>query len=149
VYSSFVFYNARKIIFDMDNGKPYEVELGKQTLDFSGGVGNFSKFSNPSSSLEVKFEKMIKNDATYQALKDDDEAWSNKIEYSFYNHDSAVETINSLPDTSAFLATQEGITNTIKFKGTMGSLTDGGAINTLTEEEIAVATAKGWTVSFV
>lgn len=67
---------------------------------------------------------------------------------SVYNHDSAVETINSLPDTSAYLATAGG-TNTIKFKGEAGSATDGGAINTMTEEEIAVATAKGWTVSFV
>ena len=46
------------------------------------------------------------------------------------------------------LATAGG-TNTIKFKGDSGSATDGGAINTLTEEEIAVATAKGWTVSLV
>lgn len=67
---------------------------------------------------------------------------------SVYNHDSAVETINSLPDTSAYLASAGG-TNTIKFKGDSGSATDGGAINTLTEEEIAVATAKGWTVTLV
>ena len=65
------------------------------------------------------------------------------MSYSRYNHDSAVETINSLPDTSAYG------TNTIKFKGSAGSATDGGAINTLTEEEIAVATAKGWTVSLI
>ena len=67
---------------------------------------------------------------------------------SKYNHTSAVETINSLPDTSTYLATTSG-TNTIIFKGEAGSATDGGAINTMTEEEIAVATAKGWTVSFV
>jgi hypothetical protein len=42
-----------------------------------------------------------------------------------------------------------GGTNTIKFKGASGAKTDGGAINTLTEEEIAVAAAKGWTVSLV
>jgi hypothetical protein len=65
-----------------------------------------------------------------------------KVDYARYNHDSAVNTINSLPDTSAYG------TNTIKFRGIAGSATDGGAINTLTEEEIAVATAKGWTVSF-
>jgi hypothetical protein len=65
------------------------------------------------------------------------------VNYSRYNHDSAVETINSLPDTSAYG------TNTIKFKGASGALTDGGAINTLTEEEIAVAAAKGWTVTLV
>jgi hypothetical protein len=67
--------------------------------------------------------------------------------YSRYNHDSAVETINSLPDTSAYLA-ENGGTNTIQFNSVSGKLTDGGAINTLTEEEIAVAVARGWTVSF-
>ncbi len=73
--------------------------------------------------------------------------WTDKLAYSRYNHDSAVNTINSLPDTSAYLASAGG-TNTIKFKGESGSATNGGAINTLTEEEIAVATAKGWTVTF-
>ena len=67
---------------------------------------------------------------------------------SVYNHDSAVETINSLPDTSAYIASAGG-TNTIQFTGASGSATAGGAINTLTEEEIAVATAKGWTVTLV
>ena len=65
---------------------------------------------------------------------------------SVYNHDSAVETINSLPDTSAYLASAGG-TNTIQFRRDSGSATAGGAIGNLTEEEIAVATAKGWTVS--
>jgi hypothetical protein len=76
-------------------------------------------------------------------LKNDPDWYSSKVEYSRYNHDSAVNTINSLPDTSAYG------TNTIKFKGAAGSATDGGAINTLTEEEIAVAAVKGWTVTFV
>ena len=70
------------------------------------------------------------------------------VPYSRYNHDSAVETINSLPDTSGYLSANGG-TNTIKFEGAAGSKTDGGAINTLTEEEIAVAAAKGWTVTLV
>lgn len=90
-------------------------------------------------------DKEVKNDATYQALKNDPDWFSNNIAYSRYNHDSAVETINSLPDCSEY-AESQGI-NTIKFKGNLGSKTDGGAINTLTEEEIAVATAKGWTVT--
>lgn len=66
---------------------------------------------------------------------------------SVYNHVSAVETINSLPDTSAFLA-EAGGTNTIKFKSDQGTNTEGGAIGNLTAEEIAVAAAKGWTVVF-
>lgn len=91
----------------------------------------------------------IYDDATYAANKDNPNAYvagtsAEEIwKYSLYNHDSAVETINSLPDFST------GSTNTIKFKGEAGMYTDGGAINTLTEDEIAVATAKGWTVQLV
>ena len=81
-------------------------------------------------------------------MKNDPDSWSNSLDYSKYNHDSAVETINSLPDTSAYIATAGG-TNIIKFEGASGAKTDGGAINTLTEEEIAVAAAKGWTVTLV
>ena len=94
----------------------------------------------------------IYDDATYQLNKDNPNAYvsgykaENPIQYSRYNHDSAVETINSLPDCSAYCGADM---NTIKFKGEAGSATEGGAINTLTEEEIAVATAKGWTVSLV
>ena len=106
----------------------------------------------------ITLDKAIYNDETYALLKDDPDSFciansyssGNKdyrcYDYSRYNHDSAVATINSLPDTSAYLATAGG-TNTIKFKGAAGAKTDGGAINTLTQEEIAVATAKGWTVS--
>lgn len=84
------------------------------------------------------------DDTSYQALKDHPDWWTTDINYSRYNHDSAVNTLNSLPDCSSL-----SITMTVKFKGASGALTDGGAINTLTEEEIAVATAKGWTVTLV
>lgn len=93
-------------------------------------------------------DKQVIDATTYEALKNDSDWWTTDIAYSRYNHDSAVATINSLPDTSAYLATAGG-TNIIEFKGTSGSATDGGAINTLTEEEIAVATAKGWTVALI
>lgn len=73
--------------------------------------------------------------------------YAQNSEYSVYNHDSAVETINSLPDTSAFLA-EVGGTNTIQFYSNQGANTEGGAIGNLTAEEIAVAAAKGWTVAF-
>ena len=117
------------------------------------GVGTLTNYvasidfiTNYSSGITA--DKLVTDDTTYQALKNDPDWFSTKVEYSRYNHDSAVNTINSLPDTSAYLATAGG-TNTIKFKGAAGSKTDGGAINTLTEAEIAVATAKGWTVTFV
>lgn len=91
--------------------------------------------------------KEVVNDSTYAALKNTDDWWSSDINYSRYNHDSAVETINSLPNTKPYLDANGG-TNTIIFQGNAGAKTDGGAINTLTDAEIAVAIAKGWTVSF-
>lgn len=87
--------------------------------------------------------KLVTDDASYQALKNDPDWWTKDVAYSRYNHDSAVNTINSLPDLSAITSYK----NTISFNGASGSATDGGAINTLTAEEIAVATAKGWTVT--
>lgn len=139
----------KNITFALNNGVPYTVKWKSQTIDLSryiGYVNYTSDILNYNSGITA--DKEVTDDASYQALKNDPDWFSLDINYSRYNHDSAVNTINSLPDTSAYLATAGG-TNTIKFKGQSGALTDGGAINTLTEEEIAVATAKGWTVSLV
>ena len=100
----------------------------KYILDYNSGITSAKKVTDATS---------------YNLLKDDPDWYTLDVNYSRYNHDSAVNTINTLPDTHA-----TG-TNTIQFKGQAGALTDGGAINTLTAEEIAVATAKGWTVTFV
>lgn len=127
--------------FDIqEDGSVYTAQWKNTTFDLTDGVGYIAATYYNS---YLDSSKRVKDDITYQALKNDDEYWTNDIKYSGYNHDSAVETINTLPDTSAYG------TNTIKFKGSAGSATDGGAINTLTAEEIAVATAKGWTVSLV
>ena len=138
----------KNIIFALqDNGTPYVVNWKNQAISLSSHVGyspNTKNILNYNSGITA--DKEVTDDTTYQALKDDPDWWTTDIAYSRYNHDSAVATINSLPDTSAYLASAGG-TNTISFKGSAGSATDGGAINTLTEEEIAVATAKGWSVS--
>jgi hypothetical protein len=138
-------YRLKRFTFALqEDGTPYVMKWKSQTFDLSQYVG-YSRNYTPT---YIGKEKEVKDDATYQALKDDADWYTNNINYCRYNHDSAVETINTLPDCSAYLA-ERGGTNTIKFKGAAGALTDGGAINTLTEEEIAVATAKGWTVSLV
>jgi len=127
--------------------KPGEVASWKnQVIDLSSSIGytsssGKSKILNYNSGITA--DKEVKDAATYEALKNDPDWFSTNIAYSRYNHDSAVNTINSLPDVTS------GSGNTIKFKGASGSATDGGAINTMTEEEIAVATAKGWTVTLV
>ena len=127
-----------------EDGTPYVVKWGGQTIDLSEYVG-YSKNKSELMGYNngITEDKWVNNDATYQALKNDPDWFTTEVAYSRYNHTSAVNTINSLPDTSAYG------TNTIKFKGASGSATDGGAISNLTEEEIAVATAKGWTVSLV
>lgn len=132
-----------------ETNQPYVMNWKKQTIDLTNNCG----WANSTNDIlgynsGIGADKRVTDDASYQALKNDPDWWTTEVEYSRYNHDSAVATINSLPDTSAYLATAGG-TNTIKFKGIAGAYTDGGAINTLTEAEIAVATAKGWTVVLV
>lgn len=138
---------ANNITFDTVNGTKKQ-SWKSQTIDLSYNVG-YNSYKNYYLHFNsgITADKEVKDDATYQALKNDADWFSTIKEYSRYNRTSAVNTINSLPDTSEYLSTAGG-TNTIKFLGVSGSLTDGGAINTMTEEEIAVATAKGWTVSF-
>ena len=141
---------VKNIIFAKeDNGSPYTATWKSQNINLASNVGYASAEDYIiGRNSGITLDKQVIDDTTYQALKNDPDWFTLKKEYSRYNHDSAVATINSLPDTSAYLATAGG-TNTIKFMGDAGSATDGGAINTLTEEEIAVATAKGWTVAFV
>ena len=143
-------YRLKNLTFALqDNGSPFIVKWKSQIIDLSNYVG-YSSDSDRCTDYNsgITADKEVTDDTTYQALKDDPDWFTTNVAYSRYNHDSAVETINSLPDTSAYLA-EKGGTNTIKFKGASGSATDSGAINTLTEEEIAVATARGWTVTLV
>lgn len=147
--STFTFCSrAKGITFvTQSDGTPYTAQWKTQTIDLSqyvGYVDDVNKITDYNSGITL--DKQVTDDTTYQALKDDPDWFTADVAYSRYNHDSAVETINSLPDTSAYLASAGG-TNIIKFTGASGSATDGGAINTLTDEEIAVATAKGWTVT--
>ena len=141
---------VKNIIFTKeDNGSPYTATWKNQYINLAANVGNgvYDDYIIGYNS-GITLDKKVIDDTTYQALKNDPDWYTLKKEYSRYNHDSAVATINSLPDTSAYLA-EKGGTNTIRFIGDAGSATDGGAINTLTEEEIAVATARGWTVTFL
>lgn len=145
-------YRLSGFTFAMPNGQPYVMNWKSQTFDFSSGVGYVGYAYGKPRVLDfnsgITADKEVTDDATYQALKDDPDWFTANIAYSRYNHDSAVATINSLPDTSVYLA-EKGGTNTIKFKGAAGSATDGGAINTMSEEVIALAASKGWTVTFV
>ena len=135
-----------------ETNAPYVVRWKNQIINLSASVGYAEGSSSDIVSYNsgITIDKMVRDPGfsthTYEELKNDPDWFAIDVQWSRYNHDSAVATINSLPDTSAYLATAGG-TNTIKFKGASGSSTDGGAISTLTEAEIAVASAKGWTVN--
>ena len=117
-------------------------------IGFSAGTSNGYHYSDLYKKCGYTLDTLVYNDETYAALKDNPDYWTMDVNYSRYNKESAMNLINTLPDTSAYLASKGG-TNTVVFKGQSGAKTDGGAINTLTEEEIAIAAAKGWTVSLV
>lgn len=140
----------KELTFKTDeNGYALKAQWRNQKINLTSYTGySQQEFNIINHNSGITADKEVKDDATYQALKNDADWFTCKTEYSRYNRTSAVNTINSLPDTSEYLSTAGG-TNTITFLGASGSLTDGGAINTMTEEEIAVATAKGWTVSFL
>lgn len=139
-------YHIKDIIFQaLENGNPQSAIWNYQTIDLTSWVGYASlapsEYQDAFNRAGLTADKEVVDDITYQALKNDPDWWTKDVNYSRYNHDSAVRTINSLP--------RQCNGCIIKFNGASGSLTDGGAINTLTEEEIAVATSKGWTVSLV
>lgn len=140
------FYNVRsmrKFIFAPPPAGNESVLWTHQTINLADTNCGYS-----SSAVQMT-GNIISDDETYNLYKNDPDAWAYKPEYSFYNHDSALETIRSLPYTQFFDIPHDQLQNVIKFYGKSGEKTDGGAINTLTTEEIAIATNKGWTVSFV
>ena len=140
--------HLKDYIFATDNGQPYTAKWKYQTIDLHYKTGYWDRnlplnYYNSG----ITADKEVSDDATYQALKDNPDWFTLNKSFSRYNHDSALRTINSLPDCSAYVAS--GGTNTIIFEAEAGSKTDGGACGALTAEEIAIASAKGWTVSFV
>ena len=140
-------YRLARYTFETNDGAPITAKWSGQTLGFSRYTGWADWYDIASLTNGITKAHKVTDDASYQALKNDPNWWTQDVAYSRYNRTSAVETINSLPDTSAFVA-ETGTPNTIIFKADAGSATDGGACGNLTEEEIAVAAAKGWTVTF-
>ena len=100
--------------------------------------------------IKAGYER-VKNRPNWCSVYDYSMSYQGKTIYpriltSRFNHKSMVDLINTLPDTSEYIAAKGG-TNTLKLCRYMGDLTDEGGTSNLTEEEIAVATAKGWTIA--
>ena len=138
-FNGFMDYCHRLKNLTFGNGSSYTNANGwkSQTIDLStAGYANGEDLTE----YGMSADKKVTSAATYAALKNDADWWADSMAYSRYDHDSAVKTLKSLPTVKSCV---------IKFKGAAGSATDGGAINTLTDAEIAVAAAKGWTVTLV
>ena len=138
------FYNVhsmRKFIFAPPPVGNEAVLWTHQTINLADN--NCGYYPNASGS------KVIYDDETYNLYKNDPDARAQTLEYSFYNHNAALETIRSLPYAQFVDIPDSELQNVIKFYGKSGEKTDGGAINTLTTAEIAIATNKNWTVSYV
>ncbi len=127
-----------------EDGTPKTANWTAHTINLSNYVGwsdgDNGHITDYNSGITASTK--VDDDNDYANYKDNDDWWTGDYRYSRYNKTSAINTINSLPDCSAYG------TNTITFKGEAGKYTDGGAINTLSETEIAVATSRGWTVAF-
>ena len=159
--------NLHKLTFETNvDGTSKTAKWTKQTIDLTKYVGYASGTSNMTNyNSGLLADDLLPVDVSGATTKSPDyfynlytgDTLTTKYTicdfYAKYGHTEAVETINSLPDTSA-----AGGGNTIKFKGGQGYYTDflkgrtddystNSMISNLTEAEIAVATAKGWTVS--
>ena len=153
-----------------EDGTPKELYANNQVINLSQNVGycpnnmwdicrtvgdikegqsvpGFYDYIQPSASSTDIWNYQITADKNTEDYYNNKDSWTDDLLYSRYNHRSMVNTINTLPDTSTFLASNGG-TNTIAFRDTQGDSSPWGGASNLTEEEIAVATAKGWTVSF-
>ena len=164
-------YRLDELTFETnDDGTPKELYANNQVIDLSQGVGYcpngawrvcnivgdikegqsvpaFYDYIQPSASPTDIWNYQITADKNTEDYYNHKDSWTEDYLYSRYNHRSMVNTINTLPDTSTFLASNGG-SNMIIFKANQGDSSPWGGTSNLTEEEIAVATAKGWTVSF-
>lgn len=134
-----------------EDGTPYTVKWANQTIDLTKGVGWSTRADNyltTAYNSGITVDKKVIDKTTYAALKDDPDWYSDDPQLSRFNHDSAVALINSLPDAKDYQVSQGLGNNIVKFRAISGVWTDGGAIETLTEEEIAVAAAKGWSITY-
>ena len=167
---AYTFYQCNRLdelTFETNNdGTPKELYANNQEIDLSKGVGysigrttcniagdimegkpvpDFYDYIQPSASPTDIWNYQITADKHTEEYYNHKDSWTEDLLYSRYNHRSMVNTINTLPDTSTFLASNGG-SNMIIFKANQGDSSPWGGTSNLTEEEIAVATAKGWTL---
>ena len=146
-------YHLKTLTFNTANGTPITTQWKNQTIDLSQYVGwagesNADKNITTNYNSGITADKEVVSAADYERLKDDPDWWSRSYLFSRFGHNAAAELINTLPDTSAYIKAQGASNNIVKFYTNAGMDTDGGSVSQLTEEEVAVAAAKGWSIAY-
>ena len=131
--------------------KDQEIDL--TTCGYSTDKDGKYKSRYSSYTFQLPFAKKVFNETSYQNLKDTADWWTADVAYSKYDRQSAIATINSLPDTKKYIDSQTSpfpSKNIIKFKKGAGSAKgDLYNMSNLTDEEKHIAFSKGWTVELI
>ena len=148
-------YRLKALTFaTQEDGTPYVVKWKSQLIDLTtagfaktdAAMTTFTDFT-----IDTKIDSVSKwrDYVGYpdQGLPGRGDGWTSDRNWSVFGKSATVNLINSLPDASAYLATTSG-TNTVKLNSMAAyNVTYECIGDYLTEEEIAVAAAKGWTIS--
>lgn len=143
------------------DGTPKTARWSEQFIDLTQYVGYVESgmdYRITAYNSGITTDSKVSDATSYEKNKDHPYYWASTIGYSRYNGESAMETIRSLPDTSEFLS-EVGGSNVIKFALHSGEDTGDGfnysisvvltGLSDLTSEDlIALASSKGWTVAF-
>lgn len=164
-YFEYAFNNCHRlktIKFETNaDGTPKVARWSEQFIDLTQYVGYVESgmdYRITAYNSGITTDAKVSDATSYEKNKDHPYYWASTIEYSRYNGESAMETIRSLPDTSAFIS-EVGGSNVIKFAMHSGEDTVDGVnysisavligLSDLTSENlIALASSKGWTVAF-
>lgn len=125
------------------DGTPYNVSGWKyQTIDLSTvGYGSMSYMRIVGLTEETKIDNEEKWRGYINGSYPD--GWAESVEYSIFGATAVKELITSLPNVI------DGSNNTVKLKQDAASAIPGEEMTSLTEEDIVIATEKGWTITFV
>lgn len=125
-----------------NDSNPYEVAWSNQTIDLTT-VGYFKSTSDVTNAGFKDTTKITDEGTWYEYFNSiNPNRWTNDVAYSVFGASAAKELFATLPNTS-------GTSCAVKLNSNATSAIPGEAMSSLTEEDIAVATAKGWTITFV
>lgn len=124
------------------DGTPYTVNWKDQVIDLTtaGFCSNTNTMTrNTDFTNDTKIDTVEKWHGYIDGSYPD--GWAASVEYSTFGATAVKELIATLPTASG--------TNTVKLKQAAASAIPGEEMTSLTEEDIAVAAEKGWTITFV